>query len=58
MVPGRGTQPTAEVCEMLAVSHFAGHVMLEVSTSSARSVNEREIMLTESLQFARTHLLR
>jgi hypothetical protein len=29
-----------------------------VSTSSARSANEREDMLAESLQFARTHLLR
>ncbi len=58
LVPGRGTQPTAEVCEMLAGSHFAGHVILEVSTSSARSANEREAMLAESLQFARTHLLR
>jgi sugar phosphate isomerase/epimerase len=58
MVPGRGSQPTAEVCQMLAGSHFAGHVILEVSTSSARSANEREDMLTESLQFARSHLLR
>jgi sugar phosphate isomerase/epimerase len=58
LVPGRGTEPTAEVCQMLAASHFAGHVILEVSTSSARSANEREAMLAESLQFARTHLLR
>jgi sugar phosphate isomerase/epimerase len=58
LVPGRGTQPTAEVCEMLATGKFAGHVVLEVSTSSARSANEREDMLAESLQFARTHLLR
>ena len=58
LVPGRGTQPTAEVCQMLAGSHFAGHVILEVSTSGARSANEREAMLAESLQFARTHLMR
>lgn len=58
LVPGRGTQPTAEVCQMLAGSGFVGHVVLEVSTSSARSANERESMLAESLQFARTHLLR
>jgi sugar phosphate isomerase/epimerase len=58
LVPGRGTEPTAEVCQMLAASQFAGHVILEVSTSSARSANEREAMLAESLQFARTHLLR
>ena len=58
LVPGRGTQPTAEVCEMLAASDFAGHVILEVSTSGARNAAEREALLTESLQFARTHLLR
>ena len=57
-MPGRGTQPTVEMCQMLAGSHFAGHVILEVSTSGARSANEREAMLAESLQFARTHLLR
>ncbi|MBV9353281.1 MAG: sugar phosphate isomerase/epimerase [Mycobacterium sp.] len=58
LVPGRGAQPTVEVCEMLAGGSFAGHVILEVSTSSARSAYERETMLAESLQFARTHLLR
>jgi sugar phosphate isomerase/epimerase len=58
LVPGRGTQPTAQVCQLLAGSDFAGHVILEVTTSDARSVAEREALLTESLQFARTHLLR
>jgi sugar phosphate isomerase/epimerase len=58
LVPGRGTQPLAEVCQILAAGHFAGHVVLEVSTSGARSANEREAMLVESLQFARTHLMR
>ena len=58
LVPGRGTQPTVEICETLAASDFAGHVILEVTTSAARSVAEREELLTESLQFARTHLLR
>lgn len=58
LVPGRGTQPTAAVCQMLAGGGFTGHVVLEVSTSSARSASEREAMLVESLQFARTHLLR
>ncbi|RFD26311.1 hypothetical protein MUBE_05115 [Mycobacterium uberis] len=58
LVPGRGTQPTASVCQLLAGRDFAGHVVLEVSTSSARSATERETMLVESLQFARTYLLR
>lgn len=58
LVPGRGTQPTVEVCEMLAASDFSGHVILEVTTSGARTSAERETLLTESLQFARQHLLR
>jgi sugar phosphate isomerase/epimerase len=58
LVPGRGTQPTVEICEMLAASNFAGHVILEVTTSGARTAGEREQLLIESLEFARTHLLR
>ncbi|APE16856.1 hypothetical protein BOH72_18000 [Mycobacterium sp. WY10] len=58
LVPGRGTQPTVEVCQMLAASDFTGHVILEVTTSGARTKAEREALLVESLQFARTHLLR
>ncbi|MEB3032483.1 sugar phosphate isomerase/epimerase family protein [[Mycobacterium] nativiensis] len=58
LVPGRGDQPVAEVCQLLASSDFTGHVVLEVTTSQARSPHEREALLTESLQFARTHLLR
>jgi sugar phosphate isomerase/epimerase len=58
LVPGRGTQPAIEVCEMLGGGDFSGHVILEVTTSGARSEEQREALLTESLQFARTHLLR
>lgn len=58
LVPGRGTQPAAEVCRLLAASDFTGHVILEVTTSGARNAAEREALLTESLQFAREHLLR
>ncbi|MEZ0384062.1 MULTISPECIES: sugar phosphate isomerase/epimerase family protein [Mycobacteriaceae] len=58
LVPGRGDQPAAEVCHLLAASDFTGHVVLEVTTSHARSPHEREALLIESLQFARTHLLR
>ena len=43
---------------MLAASNFSGHVILEVTTSGARTAAEREQLLTESLEFARTHLLR
>ena len=58
LVPGRGSQPAAEVCRLLAASDFTGHVILEVTTSGARTAAEREALLTESLQFAREHLLR
>lgn len=58
LVPGRGTQPAVEICEMLAASSFTGHVILEVTTSGARTAAEREQLLAESLEFARTHLLR
>ncbi len=58
LVPGRGTQPTMEVCQMLANSDFSGHVILEVTTSGVRSEDQREALLRESLEFARTHLLR
>jgi len=58
LVPGRGSQPAAEVCQMLAGSDFAGHVILEVTTSQARTSAEREQLLVESLAFAREHLLR
>lgn len=58
LVPGRGTQPTAEICQMLAASNFAGHVILEVTTSGVRTAIEREQLLIESLEFARRHLLR
>ena len=57
LVPGRGTQPTVEVCQIVA-GDFTGHVILEVTTSTARSASEREALLKESLEFARTHLLR
>ena len=43
---------------MLAGSDFTGHVVLEVTTSWARTKAERDGLLAESLEFARTHLLR
>lgn len=58
LVPGRGTQPTVEVCQALAAGDFAGHVILEVTTSGVRSEDQREALLAESLDFARTYLLR
>lgn len=54
LVPGRGTQPCAEVLGHVAESGFPGAVVLEVGTR--RRPLEREIDLRESLEFARRHL--
>lgn len=54
LVPGRGTQPCAEVLEHVSTSGFAGAVVLEVGTR--RRPRERRIDLEESLAFARRHL--
>ncbi|MDX8144587.1 sugar phosphate isomerase/epimerase family protein [Lentzea sp. BCCO 10_0061] len=56
MVPGRGTQPCAELCEMLARSGFDGQVVLEVNTRRAGTPAGRREMLAEALLFARLHL--
>ncbi|MFD4672282.1 sugar phosphate isomerase/epimerase family protein [Lentzea sp. NPDC058450] len=56
MVPGRGDQPCAELCEMLARGGFDGQVVLEVNTRRAGTPAARREMLAESLLFARLHL--
>ncbi|MFD4374139.1 sugar phosphate isomerase/epimerase family protein [Streptomyces sp. NPDC058486] len=56
LVPGRGTQPCAELLEGLAVSGFDGHVVIEVNTRRAMSAAEREADLAEALAFTRLHL--
>jgi sugar phosphate isomerase/epimerase len=56
LVPGRGTQPCAEVCLALAKGHFSGTVVVEVSTRRARNRPERRALLSEALVFARLHL--
>jgi sugar phosphate isomerase/epimerase len=56
LVPGRGTQPCAQVCARLAASGFAGTVVLEVSTRRCHTREERASLLAESLLFARLHL--
>lgn len=58
LVPGDGTQPCAQVCRLIAESDFTGSVVLEVTTSSARTKPERAAMLARSLDFARRHLKR
>lgn len=54
LVPGRGTQPCAEVLQHVAGNGFGGSVVLEVGTR--RRPKERELDLRESLAFARQHL--
>jgi len=55
LVPGRGSQPCAELLETLAVQQFSGSVIVEVSTRRL-SDEEREADLAEALAFARLHL--
>ena len=56
LVPGRGTQPCAQVCELLASSGFDGTVVLEINTRRARTRDDRVTLLSEALLFARVHL--
>ena len=53
LVPGRGTQPVAELLEHLAAEEFAGHVVLEINTRKAATREDRELDLVEALAFAR-----
>jgi sugar phosphate isomerase/epimerase len=56
LVPGRGSQPCAELLRSLAGRGFRGSVALEVSTRKVTSREVREADLRESLEFARRHL--
>ncbi|MQA60819.1 MAG: TIM barrel protein [Actinophytocola sp.] len=56
LVPGKGTQPCAEILEKLVATEFDGQVILEINTRGARRSAERARLLAESLLFARLHL--
>lgn len=56
LVPGRGDQKADELLRYLGTSGYSGDVILEVSTRGARSRDERERDLAESLAFTRTYL--
>ena len=56
LVPGRGTQPCAQLLESLGRRGFTGSVAVEVGTRKANSRAERQADLAESLRFARQHL--
>jgi sugar phosphate isomerase/epimerase len=56
LVPGRGSQPCAELLEHLAAVDYTGHIVLEVNTRRAASREEREHDLAEALAFTRLNL--
>jgi sugar phosphate isomerase/epimerase len=56
LVPVRGDQPCAEVLEGLAARDFDGTVVVEISTRSCESREEREADLAEALAFTRLYL--
>ncbi len=53
LVPGRGTQPVADLLEHLARVDFTGHIVVEINTRKAADREARELDLMESLAFAR-----
>jgi sugar phosphate isomerase/epimerase len=53
LVPGRGSQPVAELLEHLAAVGFTGHIVLEINTRRAGGREMREVDLIEALAFAR-----
>ncbi len=56
MVPGRGTQPCAELLGKLAAADWDGSVTLEVNTRKSGNRSRRADDLAESLHFARSGL--
>jgi sugar phosphate isomerase/epimerase len=57
LVPGRGSQPCAELLEDLTTSGFDGLVVVEVNTRRAEDRFERESDLAEALAFTRLNLV-
>jgi sugar phosphate isomerase/epimerase len=56
LIPGRGTQPCAELLASLGPRGYAGMVVLEVNTRRAETGEERRADLAEALDFTREHL--
>jgi sugar phosphate isomerase/epimerase len=56
LVPGRGSQPCAELLEGLATRSFDGIVVVEINTRRAESRADREADLAEALAYTRLHL--
>ncbi len=56
LLPGRGSQPVAEVIELLRDSGWEGSIIAEVNTRKARTEQARLELLEETLAFARDRL--
>jgi sugar phosphate isomerase/epimerase len=56
LIPGRGTQPCAELLEGLAERGYDGLVVVEVNTRKAESRADREADLAEALAFTRLNM--
>ncbi len=56
LVPGRGSQPCAELLERLAETGYSGLVVVEVNTRKAESRADREADLAEALAFTRLNM--
>ena len=56
LVPGRGSQPCAELLGRLTATGYHGVVVVEVKTNRAPTREDRVADLAESLAFARKHL--
>jgi len=57
LVPGRGSQPCAQILGLLGRNNFDGNVVLEVNTRRAQDQEGRDADLHEALLFARRHLI-
>ncbi len=55
LIPGRGSQPVAELLGHLAGTGFAGHLVLEVNTRRSGGRHGRDSDLAEALAFTRRH---
>lgn len=56
LIPGRGTEPVAEVLHYLAKRDWDGTIASEVMTRKARGMAAKEAILRETLEFAREHI--
>ena len=56
LLPGRGSEPVAEVLEYLVRENWSGSVVAEINTRKAKTEQDRLDLLIETLAFARDKL--